>query len=302
MIRYLFFSLSEAITNLWRSRVLNLLSIGTITLAIFILGSFLLLGHNLRSVSMGWERNLQFHIFLDDDFNDQQQETLSKLLSNQVTVESSEFISKEDAWRRFESEFSSYRDISDALSSNPFPASFRVKLNSDEDTDSIIELRTLIESQPGVEQVSYDRDVVERLAFLGRMVEMAGWLFGAIMIFASVFTISNVLKLTFFARREEVDIMKLVGASRAYIRGPFLIEGFLQGFVGAVLGVLILFLGYVGLAHYLSNHPANLLAELGLVFVPGSWVLSLVTAGCLSGFIGAAFSLNQFLEEHISYQ
>lgn len=302
MIRYLVFSFSEAVTNLWRSRVLNLLSIGTIMLAMFILGAFLLLGHNLRHVSVGWEHNFQFHIFLADSITPQEREAIESYLASHNAISELEFLSKDQARSRFEQDFSGYKDISNSLSSNPFPASFKVKLVVDQDHDQLTTLRQDVEGFSGIDEVYYDSDVAERLSFLGRMVELAGWIFGAIMVFASVFTISNVLKLTFFARREEVDIMKLVGASRAYIRGPFLIEGFLQGLVGAAAGVTCLVLGFFAAVKYLENRPGNLVADLDLVFLPSSWLLALVAAGCLSGFVGAAFSLNQFLEEHISYQ
>jgi len=118
----------------------------------------------------------------------------------------------------------------------------------------------------------------------------------------AIFTISNVLKLTFFTRREEVDIMKLVGASRAYIRGPFIIEGVLIGLIGSFFGVLLVFAGYFGLQTYLDGRPELFLGNLEIVFLPFKWVVFLVAAGGISGFLGSLISLHQFLEEHISYQ
>ena len=186
MIRYLLFSFSEAVTNIWRSRVLNVLSIGTIALAMFILGALLLLGHNLRQLSIGWERNLQFHVFLADSCTDSEQQAIQQFLSQHGSIDKIEFLSRTDAQKQFERDFNQYSDVSQSISINPFPASFRVRLKSDQPHEQIDALKDQLQQQQGVEQVSYDKDVIERIAFLGRLVQMAGWLFGAIMIFASV--------------------------------------------------------------------------------------------------------------------
>ena len=147
----------------------------------------------------------------------------------------------------------------------------------------------------------YDEEIFRRLDTFAGLIKLSGWFFGSIMIFSAIFTISNVLKLTFFTRREEVDIMKLVGASRAYIRGPFIVEGVLIGLLGSVLAVLLVLSGFVLLQTYIADKDF-LFGALHLTFLPARWVMILVCSGALSGLLGSLISLNQFLEEHISYQ
>jgi len=301
MIRYLFFSFSEAFTNLWRSRVLNLLSIGTIVLAIFLMGSILFVGINLKRMTVGWENEVKFHVFLEDDISEPDLKHLLQLLDGHLKVQDHLYLSKQDAKSRFQTNFKSYRDITDSIESNPFPASIQVTMVTGSKGRDFQRLRDDLTQNPGIEEIYYDQDVFERLKFAANLINMAGWFFGGMLIFASVFTISNVLKLTFFTRREEVDIMKLVGASRAYIRGPFIVEGVLQGLLGSFVGILILGGAYLSLLGYLHTHQQSLIGQLDVQFLTTPWLFILLLCGTLSGFIGSLVSLSQFLEEHISY-
>ena len=302
MLQFLFFSISEGMLSLWRSRVLNLLSIGTIMFAMFILGSFVFVALNLKKLTIDWQKQIQFNIFLDDSITQAERAQLEAFLNENLVVESAKFLSKEEASQQFQTDFKGYADAAISLSENPFPASFQVTLLQGIDQAAFRELRTKLETFDGIEEIYYDEEIFKRLTFFANLIQMAGWFFGSIMVFSSIFSISNVLKLTFFTRRDEVDIMKLVGASRAYIRGPFIVEAVLQGLIGAALGVFLVFSGYLALRYSLHNDPESIFSHLDLAFLPFSWLLFLVGAGGLSGLLGSLFSLNQFLEEHIRYQ
>lgn len=302
MLRLLYFSLVEAITSLWRSRVLNMLSVGTIMFAMFILGSFIFVAKNLKRVTISWQEQIQFNIFLREDISEDQRGAIQNHLAGSFLVDQWVFISKREARRRFDQNFSNYAEVVDSLEQNPFPASFQVSLMKDLAGDAFEKLQKELAQFKGVEDIYYDQEIFKRLGFFSGLIQLSGWFFGSIMIFSSIFTISNVLKLTFFTRREEVDIMKLVGASRAYIRGPFIVEGILIGILGATLGVLLVFIGHLGLSAYLSEKQDLLLEGLRVVFLPYRWILVLLLSGGFSGLLGSLVSLHQFLEEHISYQ
>lgn len=301
MLRLLSFSVSEALVSIRRSRVLNLLAIGTIMFAMFILGSFLFLGFNLNKLTIDWKKQLQFNVFLQDDIPVAQKDAVAGYLENSTVVERVAFLDREQAYERFNSNFSTYTDVAEALEENPFPASFQVVLVEGVGKGAFEKLKNDLKTFQGIEEVYYDEEVYQRLDFVAGLVRFAGIFFGFIMVFSAIFTISNVLKLTFFTRRDEVDIMKLVGASRGYIRGPFIIEGVLHGLTGAGLGIGLVFFGFLGLDSYLAASK-SWLGTIDLVFFPLSWAAGLVLAGGLSGLLGSLFSLNQFLEEHISYQ
>jgi len=302
MYKYLVFSLSEALTNLWRSRFLNLLSIGTIGFAVFTLSMFLFLGQNLKKLSLSWESHIQFQIFLKNDIATDQRLEIQRYLDQHLSVQQTQYLSQEEARQRFQLSFKGYEGLSEQMSYNPFPASFSVHLLPGTQDEVIDTMFQDIQSFKGIEEVAYNRDIYEKLGFFANLFQFAGWFFGGIMIFASVFTISNVLKLTFFTRREEVDIMKLVGASHAYIRGPFIFEGLFQGLLGAILGMAIAFSGVLLLRYYLNLHPEIFLSHVDLTFLGLRWALVLATMGCLAGILGSVFSLKEFLHEHISYE
>lgn len=302
MWRFLYFSFSEGFASLWRSRLLNLLSLGTIMFAMFILGAFIFLGMNLRKITIDWQEQIQFNVFLRDDISGEDLDKIRDLLAESFFVDEALFISKEDAKKRFAKDFSGYSKVVASLDENPFPASFQVSLLRGIGKDSFSKLADDLNRMPGIEDLYYDEEIFRRLDFFARLIGLAGWFFGGIMVFVSVFSISNVLKLTFFVRREEVDIMKLVGASRAYIRGPFIVEGLLQGLLGSIMGLIMVYLSYALLAQYLNNNSNFFLGNIDLVFIPTQWLMALVVIGGISGLLGSIFSLNQFLEEHISYQ
>lgn len=282
--------------------MLNFLSVGTIMFAMFILGSFIFAAMNLKNLTLDWQEQIQFNVFLVDQITQDQVDELTVFMNTNFPVEEVVYISKESAQERFQSDFSSYTEVLESLEENPFPASFQVILQKGVDKQTFQSMKDQITGLVGVEDVFYDEEIFQRLDTLAGLISVAGWFFGSIMIFSSIFTISNVLKLTFFTRREEVDIMKLVGASRAYIRGPFIVEGILIGILGACLGVVVVFVGYLLLSYYLSSRPDLLVSSLDLSFLPTRWVGTLVLAGGLSGLLGSLVSLHQFLEEHISYQ
>jgi len=300
--RYITFAFWEAVTSLWRSRVLNALSIGTIMFAMFILGSFVFVGMNLKKITVDWQEQIQFNIFLDDAIPAENIKAIETLLHESFMVDKSLFISKEEARLRFGDDFEGYKEVVGALEGNPFPASFQVFLLKGVGDQAFEKLKTGLDGIDGIENIYYDEEIFGRLSFFADLIQLAGWFFGSIMIFSAIFTISNVLKLTFFTRREEVDIMKLVGASRAYIRGPFIVEGVLIGFLGAALGVLLVYLGFFLLTIYIQDKPDFFLGNLEVVFLSYRWVLFLIMAGGVSGLLGSLISLHQFLEEHISYQ
>lgn len=300
MLLYIWFAITEAITSLWRSRMLNLLSVGTVMFAMFILGSFLFVGFNLKKVTIDWQEKIQFNVFLKEDVTGYQQAEIDVVLRQAIFVDAIVYISKEEAKLRFGRDFAAYAEVSASIK-NPFPASFQVILLKGVGKDSFNKLKKKLEEIPGIEEIYYDEEIFHRLDTFAGLIHVSGWFFGSIMIFSAIFTISNVLKLTFFTRREEVDIMKLVGASRSYIRGPFIVEGVLIGLLGSLLAVALVFAGFLLLKSYITS-DSFLLGTLNPVFLPARWLLILVCSGAISGLLGSLISLNQFLKEHISYQ
>jgi cell division transport system permease protein len=147
------------------------------------------------------------------------------------------------------------------------------------------------EKAPGVEEVQYDLLWIQRLSTAVRLVRGLGAFLGGILVLAGVFTISNVIRLTVYARQDELDIMRLVGATRAYVKGPFVVEGMLQGGMGGLLSVGLLWIAFRVLAR--DALAASDLLGRAAVFLPRELCLLIVLGGMAVGVIGSLVSLGR---------
>ena len=245
LLRALAYFVEEALQSLWRSRLINALSIGTIGVSLFVLGAFLTVASNLNQVVTRWTQKVQITFYLEDGVEPHIEQMLLDRIRDDPAVESLVPVDREQARERFRALFRDLRALPEELGQNPFPASLEVTLRPDHQTREAVErfVRTY-EKAPGVEEVQYDLLWIQRLATTVRLVRGLGAFLGGILALAGVFTISNVIRLTVYARQDELDIMRLVGATQAYVRGPFVVEGMLQGGLGGLLSLGLLWLAF----------------------------------------------------------
>lgn len=296
LLRALGYSLEEALVELWRNRLVNLISIATIAVSLFILGIFLSLSANLNELMEGWASRVQLTLYLEPEVTGDQQTSLRNILSHSPEVDSFDFVSKEAAVSRFRSYFPELEALPDLLETNPLPASFEVSVASDyRAPERVRALAKRLEAIPGVAEVDYDLLWIERLSSIIELVRILGLAIGAALVLASVFTIFNVIKLTVYGRQDEIGIMRLVGATHAYIRGPFLVEGILQGGLGGLLALAFLYLSHEFLLREALRSFQLLPASDWLHFVPPSAWLFIVVGGMLVGLLGSLLSVRKFL-------
>ena len=292
VFRALAYFFEEAVQSLWRSRFIGALSVGTIAVSLFVVGAFLAVASSLGEVVARWSQKVQVTFYLEDDLEDRIRKSLEDRLKSDPAVESVELVSRAQALARFKSLFRDLSTLPDDLGQNPFPASFEVTLRSGHHSkEEVTRLVTAYERAPGVEEAQYDLLWIERLATGVRLVRGAGALLGGILVLASVFTISNVIRLTVYARQDELDIMRLVGATRAYVKGPFVVEGMLQGGIGGLLA-----LGLLALALRVLSRDAALASELlgrTAIAVSPTLALALVLGGMAVGVAGSFMSLGR---------
>jgi cell division transport system permease protein len=292
ILRALAYFFAEAATSLWRSRLMNALSIGTIAVSLFVLGAFLTLASNLNEVVARWSRKVQVTFYLTDGLEAPVRESLVGRLQDDPAVESVEVISREQALERFRSLFRDLQTLPDDLGENPFPASVEATLRPGrESPEEVKRLVGAFEKAPGVEEVQYDLLWIQRLATAIRLVRGVGALLGGILVLAGVFTISNVIRLTVYARQDELDIMRLVGATRAYVRGPFVVEGMLQGGMGGALSVGLLWLTFRVFAK--DALAASDVLGRAVVFLPAELIVAIVLGGMAVGVVGSLVSLGR---------
>ena len=291
-LRALAYFVSEALTSLWRSRLINALSIGTIGVSLFVLGAFLALASNLSGVVDRWAQKVQVTFFLSDHATADERERLLGLIQSDPAVLSATFVGREEALQRFRALFRDLRTLPDDLGSNPFPASIEVTLKPDRQaTGEVQRLAAAYEQAPGVEEAQYDLVWIERLSTAVRLVRGVGAFLGGILALAGVFTISNVIRLTVYARQDELDIMRLVGATRAYVKGPFVVEGMLQGGLGGLVAVGLLWLSVRVFARD-ALAATDLMGQAALS-LPIELCALLVAGGMLVGLVGSLVSLGR---------
>jgi len=292
ILRALAYFFAEAATSLWRSRLMNALSVGTIAVSLFVLGAFLTLASNLNEVVARWSRKVQVTFYLTDGLEAPIRESLVGRLKDDPAVESVEEISRDQALERFRSLFRDLQTLPDDLGENPFPASVEATLRPGrESPEEVKRLVGAFEKAPGVEEVQYDLLWIQRLATAIRLVRGVGALLGGILVLAGVFTISNVIRLTVYARQDELDIMRLVGATRAYVKGPFVVEGLIQGGLGGLISVGLLWAAFRVVAK--DALAASDLLGRAVVFLPLDVCAFIVAGGMAVGVIGSLLSLGR---------
>jgi cell division transport system permease protein len=282
----------EAGLSLWRGRRASVLSIATITLALFMLGLFLVASENLERLVADWSRSAEFSVYLQDHVSSAERAAIEGALKTDATVASVETVSKEQALSRFRRDFPDLAPATESGPDNPFPASLEARLKSTSVQTAFLErLAKRIQAMPGVADVRYDRQWLDRLASLTGFIRWAGAVFAGILVLAAALTVTNVVRLALFSRRDEIEIMELVGAPLSFIRGPFICEGVIQGGVGAALALVLLKLAVTAGAARLAAVTGGLIASNALAFLPTTTsalvVLGGMAVGCAGGFVAA---------------
>lgn len=292
MIRPFYF-LRVAAQNVTRNPVQNLLASITISLALLIMGAFLLLYVNIQNLVAKSSQGLNLTVYLDDGLSRPATDRLQKKISGLDGVKSLEYVSKDQALADLKKRLGDQGGVLEGLEDNPLPASLELTLKPEmKSKERLHALTKTLAAIEGVDDVAYAWEWAEKLEVFLRFVRLAGFVVGGLLFLAIVFIIANTIKLTVLARQDELYIMRLVGATESFIRWPFLIEGMLQGLMGGVAALVILWLAYM----MLSSHVELPLGFSMIQFVFISPVLAwmLPATGTVLGLIGSLVSLSRF--------
>jgi cell division transport system permease protein len=284
---------TEAGASLWRGRRSAILAVLTISAGLFVLGFFLIVNTNLRQLTAQWSESAEFAVYLRDEVTPDQLQVLERLVTGSGLAASHQYISKEQAVARFKEDFPDLGASAARLDRNPFPASIDVRLRPDVRSaeQAVDNLATTLSSQAGVADVRYDRRWLSRLNSVITFVRAIGIIIIALLALASALTVANVVRLAAHARRDEIEIMQLVGAPFTYIRGPLVVEGVMQGGAGALVAMVFLAaLFAVGRARY-GSAVAEAVGLGSITFLPvelsGVLLVGGMILGCVGGFIVA---------------
>jgi cell division transport system permease protein len=277
----------EAFISLVRNRWMSLASIGAVASALIILGSFLLLSVNFNHILKDVESQVEITAYLEDTVDSSGITRLNAEISSVSGVKEIKFVSKEAALEEFKQQVG--KDLLEGID-NPLPNSFRIKVDNPQD---VARVAGEIQHLQGVEEVKYGKGVVEKLFNIIYWVRLLGLVIMAIFAAVSIFIISNTIRLTVFARRREINIMKYIGATDWFVRWPFLIEGMVLGFIGAAIAIGILAGGYKYLYNIVRlNIPMISLLPMEEFY---NYALGFLAIGMFIGAFGSSFSIRRFL-------
>lgn len=261
------------------------------------MGVFLALANNLEHVAEQISNNMAAVFFLDKDISKEKLKAVEEELERSPLVLETTFVSAEQAVDKFREKFPELQAIIENIKINPFPPSiettFKEKSITFREASGLI---TRVENMPGVEEVQFNQEWVDRVNSFSRLAKAVGYFLGGILVLASFFIISNVIKLNVFARKDEIEILRLVGATNTFIRVPFLLEGITLGVIGGLVSLFLLFLLINSIPIYLGSRLGVLNELINFRYLSFSQSITIITEGGIIGFLGSLTSLTRFLK------
>lgn len=291
--------LREGLRNVWRNGWMSFASTSAIAISLFILGAFLLLTLNINYLTNQLESQVEIRVYLDVNLRSEQVLQVQNEIGSMSNVSKVTFVSKEEGMEQLKETLG---DIVEGYEGdrNPLPDSFTVEVNDPRNVDAVAEqIEQLNErhAEMPIHRVQYGKDTVEKLFQITDTVRTIGLVLVAGLAFTSMFLISNTIKLTIVARQREIGIMKLVGATNAFIRWPFFIEGAILGLLGSAIPVAILLYGYNLLIEMSRMEMGLMYIELIAISEVGLQLTGLLLGiGLLIGIWGSTLSVRKFLK------
>jgi cell division transport system permease protein len=284
----------EAFRRIWVSKRTSFVAVAMITISLLIVGTFLLIAENLNHAAEAWQGKSRVTVYLTTEITPEQTRAINDLLGRNPEFARRRYVTKEEALARFKEYFSNLTTVVGQLDDNPFPPSFEIEVSPRvaQKRGFTAEMDAL-RAMPGVDQVQYDFEWITRLRKLVSVINLIGLVTGGVLAIAAAFMIANVIRLTMMLYREEIEIMRLVGATERIIRGPFLIEGFIQGTIGGLFSVGLLFAIFEGLRRSLAGSTSIVWGFLFTTFLPWQKVVALIAGGMVAGFLGSWLSVRE---------
>jgi cell division transport system permease protein len=281
--------------NIRASRNLNILSVGIITFSFLILGLFMLAAHNLGVVVDKWGEQIQVVIFLKDSAREGEIREIEASLKARPEVKDLRFVTRDEAMGKLRSMLGEKAKVLEGIEKNPLPSSIEIQLAKKyRNLEFIQGFASELNRNPEVEQVFYGQNWLKNFLSLYRIFKMLTLAIGGLIFLASGFIVYNTVKLTVYSRREEIGIMKLVGATDGFIRIPFLLEGITQAVGASVLSLFLLWTMWF-VFHRTVQIPFQLFALSGISFLDPMQMAGLVGAAALLGIFGSMVSFQEFL-------
>lgn len=286
----------RALRNMRQSPVLCSAAVGTVAVALIILAFFAIIVLNVQKLTRHWSEDVQVVAYIDTLPDERLlQQWLSDIQSFPEAA-NVEFVSHAEALKRFKKRLGDDADLLEGVDPDILPASFEITLKEDSrNHEGVSAVVSRLRQNSGLSDLRYGQEWLERFESFVALLRLAGAILGGFLLFAALFIVSNTIRLTLYARRDELEIMALVGATPIFIKSPFLFEGALQGALGGALAVAG---AYALFQLFLQQGLSSVLLASGVdrvTFLPLSWQLLLIAAGLLLGLAGSLLSLRKLV-------
>jgi cell division transport system permease protein len=285
----------RVIKDVLENKFLTVVSVITISLSITIAAAFALFFINAGNILNMWQKGIRMMVYLKPDISEADRADTKFQIQRIAGVQLARFVSKRDAIENLKSQMQHHAALLDNLKDNPMPDAFEVTVEPKaRNGDALAFLAERITALPCVEEVLYGQPWIQRFTNIINLFRLAGYGIGALFFMATVLIVANTIRLVLYSRRDEIGIMRLVGATDHFIKIPFYLQGMIQGGVGTLLGLLVLFVGYISLtSQFHQNGPDELIV---IRFFPYRICVLLVFGGIAVGWLGCWISLKQFMK------
>lgn len=297
--RYFF---SETFTSLKRNFFMGFTAITTVAITLFIVGFFAIIVYDIQGIISSIKSDVELAVYLEDNISEELKEYIEQYIISWEETDAVRYISKEQALERFKKQ-NEGSDILKEIEGNPLPASFEIILNNPEKIDRVA-LRFYDKDGnciEGVDEVIYGRNYVNTLFSITAIIGTIAFLIIIALLLAAVVLIFNTIRLSIYARRKEIEVMKLVGATNWFVRIPFLFEGFFEGFAGSVVSIILLYFINKFLWIRVERVIVDTMRIKELAIVGSGNVISyayigVVVLGGLVGLLSSAIALRRYVK------
>lgn len=291
------FFFKRAIKDMSDNPFLHIVTMITIALSILIASSIGLLFSNANDVMNGWKQGIRIMAYVTPGTGEQELAETRRTIETMNGVRGVSFVSKEEALDELKVQMKRQLTLIENLDRNPLPDSFEVQVNPGGQTWEKIEtLAAHIDSLPMIDNVEYGQAWLGRLANIFGLFQFIGITMGVLFFMVTVFIIANTIRLALYSRREEIEIMRLVGATNAFIKIPSYFSGLIQGAVGGVVGLLILYISFLVISSNIEQNFATYVVNIR--FLSGKSILWILLYSIFVGWLGCFLSLKQFLKNY----
>lgn len=291
-IRTLNYFAKQGLTSMKRNRVMSFASITTVAASLFIFGVFMLMVLNVNQLMKNVENGIEIKAFLKTDLTTMKEKSIKKEIKEISGVREIDYESKEQALEKFKKQLGEKKDLANGLElDNPLPASFIIKVNKPSDVSNVSKAIKAIE---GIDQVKDGQQMVDKIVRVSRFIKGLSLVLMSILGIISISLIANTIKLTVFARKREIGIMKYMGATDWFIRWPFVFEGMLLGLFGSLVSILLLYGGYSYAVKAVVTSDVIFTLLPAKQLMP-SLIKEFAGIGVLLGGFGSVVSIRKFL-------